>query len=209
MKITDIKIGTSVFIDIKRGEESFSLKTMVQDIISNGLVVYAPSKDDTLFLFEPSDVVGLSLSEDAKLIRWDSSSYNSLYLEGVPYLTITSSKDGLSLNRREGFRVNINQKLKFSLDTSELFDMELLDVSLMGVGFRTTKEIAIGSTVFFTLQTEFGSVPLVVKVVRPLPSNSKTLLAYGAAIIGDENAKLSKFVTTKQQQQLRQRRLSK
>lgn len=209
MYLSDLKTGTTVIIDIERKGERFSLTTKVHDNIVDGVLLFAPTSEGAVFSFKSKDVLYLRANTDGKLLRWKAESFKVIPLKGNWYLTFITSKKGQSYNRREAYRVSVGVNSKLKADTSELLDITILDISEVGVGFTSKKELPIDSIVAFSLSSDVGDIPMTVRIVRSAYKEGETLYAYGARILSKDNSRLVKYVTKRQQEELRLRSLQK
>lgn len=211
--LQDLKVGSMVLLDVERGKDRFFLSSKIQDTIDDGVVVYAPVEEGEMFSFKLGDELYVRTDQKHGLLRWRCNSFKVKPLNGLWLLSLTAKDKGVSYNRRDAFRVNVGINTKFRADTSELFDMVINDVSYTGVGFSTNKRMELGEVLGFSLSDDTGGIPLTVKVVRSDTSNvgengdDSMWYEYGAEILGMENSRLSRYVTTRQREELRSRRL--
>lgn len=206
MYLKDLKPTTEVIIDVVRGEEMISLASKVQDILDNGVVVYVPSTyNGDLFTFEKGDILFLRAVVKPSILQWSCDEWEIKKQGGLSLLYLISHSKGKSCNRREAYRVSMGIRTKSKLNEDDVFDVDLIDMSTLGVGFETYKDLNVGDILMFALSDDNQVLSLAVKIVRKKPvQDGSRKYHYGAIIIDNVNGdKLEKFVWKQQLEEIR------
>lgn len=205
MLLSDNKVSSEVIIDVERDDTRITLTSKVQDQIQHGVSVYAPVVNGSLFSFHSKDQVFVRALINGKLLRWKCFSWKVRNKKGIWVLELLAKDKGASYNRREAFRVPLGVDVSFKGDEVGVVSVTLRDISAIGVGFDTTKELPLGEILAFNLTDDYGDIPVVIKVVRhEPPTENEKMHKYGAVIVNNDNSpRLTQFVSKKQIEYIR------
>lgn len=205
MDIRELKVGTSILIDIERGGIIYTLKSKVMDTSTTDITILPPydNKGDITEL-RKRDKVHVRYAENKRILRWECDAWEDTVIEGQKYVRISANGVAENANKREALRLSVGKEVTIkSIRTLETTEVVLKDVSLVGVGIVTTGVFKTGEIFDLTLEDFNHTIPLRIKVIREVTLGDKRL--YGC-IITKSDKHLRNYITGRQQEEIRKLR---
>lgn len=211
MNLTEIEKGTDVFITAKIQNKQVSFSSIAVGFLEEDLLIKAITNDKGIPISLASDNVSFEVAiigTRGNPIMWENVVIKFIKYNGVAYHKITQKQEGKEVNRRRNFRLPINERCEFTIG----FDRNtckgiLKNISVVGFGFLSDKEIPLLSTVHIICQTENNTLDLYGKTIREekVPNNKGYI--YGCSLV-KTNINLDKYIAQKQRENLNRQRNS-
>lgn len=224
MRLENLKPGKGVEVTVTRDEYCYHLKTTVEISKIGRVFVTLIASGARAFPFQPKDRVDIMYRDGDRMWIWKQVEASQEVVEGEKLHCFKSLKEGESFNRRDSYRVQLNEKIIFKqfIYTEELKEEEdalavideygndlnqtkeeefkgmLKDISETGAGFFTDHNLKIGDSVGFSLVTSYGTMHLKGEVVRHVPSRHGRYREFYGAIFKRTDKKLAKYLFDQQ-----------
>lgn len=205
MKITDIKVDSSIFLDVERGNSYYTFPSKGYDITDEGIIVISPfgMQSEISYLIE-RDVVYVRQIEGGKMTKWLCDFVQEVKIQEGNGLLLNATSAGEDANRRAAYRLPVSCRAKV-LNHIYLKEIYIVDLSLAGLGFFSKVELDLRETLNVELVDDNFKVPLTIRVIRHIP-NIIRIYHYGAVII-KSNSTLNKYFLTKQREEIQRQRM--
>lgn len=205
MIMTDLKLGTSILVDIERGGIYYTLKSKVMDTSDEGIYIAPPyDKRGDISEFRERDKVYIRYARNSKSIRWECDSWEDALVKEQKYVYVTSTKVAENDNKREALRLEVGKDTSLTkVKTGKETNVYLKDISLVGVAFISEDTLQIGDLFDLRIDDLNLDINLRVRVVREEKTANK--FTYGC-IVTKSDASLRKYISGRQQEEIRKTR---
>jgi len=203
MNINELTAGADLYIDIERGGKLFTLKGKLLDIKNNKLdigIVF--EKAGEVRDIKETDNLYIRHIKMKKVFRFRVFSTTKKVDKNVGiFYEFDVSFQGEYFNRREAYRVCIGKEAEQAsfLNGVKINDFYIKDLSILGVGFVSTRLIEVGEYIQFIFR-DTCLLKLYIKVVRR--ENLGDKYGYGA-IITKYEGDLNRYVYMKQVEEIK------
>lgn len=111
MRISEMKPGKPLEIYITRDGYHYRVVSKIEEAGEAHVFVTLIASGKLVFEFRPTDVVDLVYREDDQVWKWKSVQGSIEQLDGEEFHCFTAAEEGETYNRRNAFRVPIEQEL--------------------------------------------------------------------------------------------------
>jgi hypothetical protein len=109
MLLGELKIGKQLEIFIKRDGYSYRIKSKIEDAMNGRVCVSLIASGNHVFEFLKTDVVDIVYQNDDRMWKWSNVKGGFADVKGEMFHCFEAREDGELYNRRNAFRVNMNQ----------------------------------------------------------------------------------------------------
>ena len=199
MLLENLAIGRSVEVYVDRGEYCYHLTSKVEETSAKRVYITLIATNTRVFEFRQEDKVRIVYRDGNQIWEWDNvkAGITKKYGTRMHYFDIADG--GRSFNRRNAYRVNIDEEVmlgyydqygttaksadiqKFKLSDEASVPPAMLvpnfvkgivrDISATGVGICSNYEFSIDDAMFFSISSNYGKLPAKAKVVRKVEVN--------------------------------------
>lgn len=203
MKLAEISNDELISVTISRGNTSASLVTEPAFVLGGDLYVKPFTYNNAIVSF---DAPGLTISmmafrDDAVPYFWKYVQIVKLIKDGEVYHCISSSMDGVKLNRRNAYRVFVGEDGECFVTTNKSVSVTIRDISANGIGLMVYEEDASKFSFGMKIRISFSDSPmyfnadLMARVVRVIKSEKGCVIGCEFTAMYPE---VSKYVAAKQ-----------
>lgn len=183
MELNKMPDGESIEIIISRGDNSRTFKTKIISNLDSKVEIISPFTSDMNLNIKEDEFVEIVYTTERGLVRWNCKCIENKYENSVNLLVLQSEKPGERFNRRQAYRVNYIQNIKYICkNTEQVCQGKMLDISVTGARFITK------------LSHEKDSTFTVIYVIKDKKFESLAKIARVGTNINDENKYGFKFV---------------
>lgn len=109
MVLGELKLGKQLEIFIKRDGYNYRIKSKIEDAIDGRVCVSLIASGNHVFEFLNTDEVDLVYQNEDRMWKWTNVKGGFTEIKGEMFHSFQSSEDGELYNRRNAFRVTMNQ----------------------------------------------------------------------------------------------------
>lgn len=109
MLLGELKVGKQLEIFIKRDGYNYRIKSKIEDAIDGRVCVSLIASGKHVFEFLKTDVVDIVYQNDDRMWKWANVKGGFTDIKGEMFHCFETDADGELYNRRNAFRVNMNQ----------------------------------------------------------------------------------------------------
>jgi c-di-GMP-binding flagellar brake protein YcgR len=109
MVLGELKVGKQLEIFIKRDGYSYRIKSKIEEAVDGRVCVSLIASGKHVFEFLKTDVVDIVYQNDDRMWKWANVKGGFTDIKGEMFHCFETDEDGELYNRRNAFRVNMNQ----------------------------------------------------------------------------------------------------
>ncbi|MEG1993217.1 MAG: PilZ domain-containing protein, partial [Acetivibrio sp.] len=188
MRLESLKIGRGIEIYVTRAGYRYRLVSSIEGVGIGKVYVTLIASGTRVFRFLDTDIVDLVYRDETHMLQWEKVTGSIEVLDGTKVHCLASRKEGTSFNRRNAFRISIDESIKMyffrskdenenevkeetkeEIETDnygnengevvvEEFEGYLKDLSENGAGIYTNRGFNIGDMIGFSLYTSYGAM---------------------------------------------------
>lgn len=236
MLLENLAIGRQVEIYVNRDGYCYHLTSKVEETGTKRLYITLIATNTRVFEFKPEDKVRIVYRDKDQIWEWDNVKAGTAKKYGMKMHYFDIADGGRSFNRRNAYRVNIDEEVLLGYydqygTTAKSADMQkfklsdeasappammvpnfvkgiVRDISATGVGICSNYEFSIDDAMFFSISSNYGKLPAKAKVVRKVGTNpSKHKYSnYYGCILLQTDNKLSKHIVDIQREAIKSKK---
>ena len=220
MLLGDTKVGKPIELQIQRDGYNYRVVSKIEEVSEGRICISLIASSKRIFEFLDTDVVDLVYRKDDRMWKWCNVKGGIVELDGEQFHCLMSTERGESYNRRNAFRVPMNQVIELQYkvmeegslpEITECFRMKscialLRDISEVGVGFYTNNLIDLENEVFFQFSTECGWIKCEAIVVRFFEARHGNFRYYYGCRFQETSKALTKYIYEMQRHELQKAR---
>lgn len=211
-----MKIGKPLEVLIRREGYDYRIISKIEDVSKDRVCITLIASGKHIFQFLDTDEIDIVYRNNDRMWKWTKVSGDIAELEGEKFHCLRSSNNGVSYNRRDAYRVNLNEKIKLkhkmvekhsdsesgSSYYNETCDAIIRDVSEVGVGFYSDELLLLEEIVAFDFHSFIGVITCKAVVVRFFESRHGSCRYYYGCRIIETNKYLTKYIYEMQRREL-------
>jgi c-di-GMP-binding flagellar brake protein YcgR len=109
MFLGELMVGKQLEIFIKREGYNYRIKSKIEDAVHGRVCVSLIASGKHVFEFLKTDIVDIVYQNDDRMWKWSNVKGGFTEIKGEMFHSFETSQDGELYNRRNAFRVNMNQ----------------------------------------------------------------------------------------------------
>lgn len=233
MLLENLAIGRQVEIYVNRDGYCYHLTSKVEETGVKRVYITLIATNTRVFEFKPEDKIRIVYRNKDQIWEWDNVKAGTAKRYGTRMHYFDIADGGRSFNRRNAYRVNINEEVMLGyydqygttaksadIQKCKLPDEEseppaimvsdfakgiICDISETGVGIYSSYEFSIDDVVFFSIPSNYGKLSAKAKVVRKIETNpSKHKYSnYYGCVLLQTDNKLSKHIADIQREAIK------
>lgn len=224
MLLENLAIGRSVEIFADRDEYCYHLTSKIEETSPRRLYITLIATSTRVFEFKPEDKIRIVYRDNDQIWEWANVKAGIVKRYGVKMHYFDIVDGGRSFNRRNAYRVNIDEEVMLGYydqygTTAKSADMQkfklsdeasappammvpnfvkgmVRDISATGVGICSNYEFSIDDGMFFSISSSYGKLTAKARVVRKVETNpSKNKYSnYYGCVLLQTDNKLSRHI---------------
>lgn len=224
MLLENLVLGRTVEINVYREEYCYHLVSKVESTSASRLCVTLIASNNKAFQFKPDDRIKIVYRDSDQIWEWDNVTAGIVKKGRVSLHYFDIADGGRSFNRRNAYRVTINQETMIgyydqygtTAKSSEMqkFDPSeeasappnltvpqfvhgyVRDISETGVGICSNYEFNIDDGMFLSISSHYGKLTVRAKVVRKADRNpaKHKYAKYYGCVLLQTDNRLSKYI---------------
>lgn len=233
MQIENLKVGRGLEVYVTRAGYRYRLVSTVEGTSPNRVYITLIASGEKVFRFLDGDQIDLVYRDGTTIIQWEKVRGSVETLEGTTVHSFYSTRESESFNRRNAYRVEIDEEVVFShfhhvekvekaekteveeIDeyghetgtvTVETFEGSLKDLSESGCGIYTNRILHTGDEIGFFLFTPFGTMYFKAEVVRHMERRSGKFMEFYGCRFMRANRNLGRHLFAVQRERIRKQR---
>ncbi|MFG6329932.1 MAG: PilZ domain-containing protein [Lachnospiraceae bacterium] len=199
MLLENLAIGRPVEIYVKRDEYCYHLTGKIEETSAKRLYITLMATNTKLFGFKPEDKIRIVYRDNNQMWEWADVKAGTVKKYGIKMHYFDIVDEGRSFNRRNAYRVVINEEVMLGYydqygTTAKSADMQkfklseeasappammvpnfvkglVRDLSETGVGICSNYEFSIYDAMFFSIPSNYGNLTVKARVVRKVEMN--------------------------------------
>lgn len=217
MLLGEMKIGKPLEIFIHRDGYDYRVVSKIEDVEKGRICITLIASERRVFQFLDTDVVELVYRTENRMWKWTNVKSSVIQLESEMFHCFMSNENGVSYNRRNAYRVNIDEKIKLKHKIKDqdqsanedgsfeviICDALLRDLSEVGVGFYSNGLLGLESQIEFEYRSFTGAIQCEAVVVRFFESRHGDYRYYYGCRLTKSSQTLTKYIYEKQRQELK------
>lgn len=233
MLLENLAIGRQVEIYVNRDGYCYHLTSKVEETGAKRVYITLIATNTRVFEFKPEDKVRIVYRDKDQIWEWDNVKAGTAKKYGTRMHYFDIADGGRSFNRRNAYRVNIDEEVMLGYydqygTTAKSADMQkfklqdeasappaimvpnfvkgvVRDISETGVGICSNYEFGIDDAMFFSISSNYGKLPAKAKVVRKVETNpSKHKYSnYYGCVLLQTDNKLSRHIADIQREAIK------
>ncbi|MCI9077997.1 MAG: PilZ domain-containing protein [Lachnospiraceae bacterium] len=236
MLLENLAIGRSVEIFADRDGYCYHLTSKIEETSAKRLYITLIATNTRAFEFRPEDKIRIVYRDKDQIWEWANVKAGIVKKYGVKMHYFDIVDGGRSFNRRNAYRVAINEEVMLGYydqygTTAKSADMQkfklsdeasappammvpnfvkgvVRDISATGVGICSNYEFSIDDAMFFSISSSYGSLPAKARVVRKVATNpsNNKYSNYYGCVLLQTDNKLSKHIADIQREAIKTQR---
>ena len=236
MRLENLKVGRGLEIFVTRAGYRYRLVSTIEHVETGKVYITLIASGNKVFRFLDTDQVDIVYRDETHLIQWENIKGSVESLDNTKMHCFLSNKEGTNFNRRQVFRVEIDEDIEVCLfqhkeetekaeknETTketeydeygnevgtvsiEKFDGILKNASENGVGFYTNRVLNIGDEIGFSLLTTFGTMYFKCQIVRHMEHRSGKFREFYGCILIRSDKSFGKYLFALQRMRLHKQR---
>lgn len=230
MLLENIPMGKTLEIYIDREGYRYRLVSKVEDAKPRRVCVSLIASNGRAFRFRPDDDIKIVYRDEEQMWEWSKVQGGIAKLDDEPVHYFEITNKGHSFNRRNAYRVQINEDVEFGFyalseigrksDESPVDEVEqkivepqrvhgiIKDVSETGVGIYTDTSFEIEDRMFFEMPSPYGMLACNAQVIRKdeLRASSHKYRYYYGCVLTKSDKRLIRYIFDVQRENLKKQR---
>ncbi|MDD3172974.1 MAG: PilZ domain-containing protein [Herbinix sp.] len=199
MIIEEISRNGKIELDVSYSGNTMNFRSEIAQIKNNSILIPGIKANNQTLGFSNKCKVDFLYKSDGKLYIWENVKVKLVKYNGIILHKIDLIGEGKRYNRRENYRVSINEYIPLYINTAagpSALSVIVKDISETGIGFITTEKFEINRNFHIKLKDNNTLINLSGTFVRrELLSNSTNL--YGGKF-KEKNYMLCRFIAKRQ-----------
>lgn len=239
MLLENLAIGRSVDIFADRDEYCYHLTSKIEETSAKRLYITLIATSTRVFEFRPGDKIRIVYRDKDQMWEWTNVKAGIVKKYGVKMHYFDIVDGGRSFNRRNAYRVTIDEEVMLGYydqygTTAKSADMQkfklsdeasappammvpnfvkgiVRDISATGVGICSNYEFSIDDAMFFSISSNYGKLTAKARVVRKVEVNpSRSKYSnYYGCVLLQTDNKLSRHITDIQREAIKAQKQKK
>ncbi len=239
MLLENLAIGRSVEIFTNRDEYCYHLTSKIEETSPKRLYITLIATNTRVFEFRPGDKIRIVYRDKDQIWEWANVKAGIVKKYGVKMHYFDIVDGGRSFNRRNAYRVAIDEEVMLGYydqygTTAKSADMQkfklsdeasappammvpnfvkgvVRDISATGVGVCSNYEFSIDDAMFFSISSGYGKLTAKARVVRKVETNpaKNKFSNYYGCVLLQTDNKLSKHIADIQREAIKAQKQKK
>ncbi len=239
MLLENLALGRMIEIFVNREGYRYTLRSKVEDTSKKRLCVTLIAANNRVFKFRPTDEIKIVYRDSEQMWEWNNVKAGVIAVNGVQRHYFDIVDKGKSFNRRNAYRVSINEDVMLGYydqygTTAKSSEMQRLlpgdeiyapasltipkfvkgyvrDVSETGVGICSNYEFSIDDAMFLNISSPYGRLTVRAQVVRRTEMHAarNKFAYYYGCVILQTDNKLIKYIYDIQREAIKEQKEQK
>lgn len=216
MLLGETRIGKPIDIYINRDGYHYRVVSKIEDASEGRVCISLIASTKHVFQFLSTDIIDIVYRNEDRMWKWTNVTGGIVELDGEKFHCLYSDQQGESYNRRNAYRISINESVDLLYKVTEQSDFSemeecyriencpaiIRDISEVGVGFYTNQLLNLETEVSFTFQSSIGDINCSAVIIRFFESRHGKYSYYYGGRLTETSRTLTKYIYETQRQEL-------
>lgn len=216
MLLGETKIGKPIELNIRRDGYNYRVVSKIEDASEHQVCISLIASATRIFQFLDTDEVSIIYRNEDRMWKWTDVKGDIVEIDGETFHSLTSEKPGEVYNRRNAYRVSVNERMELQykiieprpyVEMEECYRLEgcqavLRDISEVGVGFFSNELLNLETEITFELQTKVGNIKCEGTIIRFFESRHGNYKYYYGCRLIETSRTLTKYIYEMQRLEL-------
>jgi c-di-GMP-binding flagellar brake protein YcgR len=199
--IHEIPVGTHILIRVDREGQDKYVPSIVDEASNYMVSILAPMEGTRLVSLSRAEIIDVLVIGQNGINKWSCKLVNRDYKNAVPIVTLTSSANSISYNRRNSYRVSLLQDIDYECN-KKTYKGTLLDMSFIGIGFNSDIRHSVGEYIKFPVDLDGEILDMKAQIIRQPIKTETEIYKHGAITLNKENKIIQRFITETQRKNI-------